>query len=231
MSTRLRRLTGVLLLVGAILYVAAEAIAAAAWRTPTYSYVQNWISDLGSTTQGTFQGRLINSPLHDVMNAGFIVQGLLFAAAAIMLAQPLSRGLRVFTVVIGSIVAIGYLLLGIFHGSATAAADGTLAWHFTGAALAIIGANALAVILGIHWWKHPATRRLGHASVPLGIIGLVATIVLMVTMNSDAPSGLIERLAVYPIVVFQIRSALHYLAPTHHPRRRNSPKCPQPSPL
>ncbi|RFA12246.1 hypothetical protein B7R22_16595 [Subtercola boreus] len=218
MTARTRNITGLLLLGGALIYGVAEAITAAAWRTPLYSYAQNWISDLGSTTVGTFQGRLIDSPLHDVMNAGFVIQGVLFAAAVVLLTgkrvDTLSRRLRIAALILGLVTGAGYLLLGFFHGSADAAADGTLTWHFTGAALAIIGANTLAVILGINWWQRPTTRRLGHASVPLGILGLAATVVLLVTMNSGAPSGLIERLAVYPIVLFQIRAALHYLART-----------------
>jgi hypothetical protein len=59
-----RPLTAAAFLLGPVIYLAAEAIAAAAWKTPTYSYADNWISDLGSATAGVFQGRELNSPLH-----------------------------------------------------------------------------------------------------------------------------------------------------------------------
>lgn len=220
MTARSKTLAGILLVLGAVSYIAAETVSAFAWNIPGYSYLHNWISDLGSTTQGTFQGRVINSPLHDVMNAGFIIQGALFAAGIILISRSLPRELHRTTLVTAVITGLGYLLLGIFHGSATAASNGTLMWHFTGAALAIIGANTLAVILGIHWWKTPQSRRLGHAAVPLGVLGLIATLVLMLTMNTSAPSGLIETAAVYPLVLFQIRAALHLLA--HRTEGNNS---------
>ena len=211
------RLATVALLVGPVIYLAAEALSALAWTNPAYSYLHNWISDLGSTTQGEFQGRLVNSPLHDVMNAGFILQGALFALGTVLLARYLPGKLHAATAGIGTVVGLGYVLLGIFHGSADAAADGSLALHFTGAGIAILGANVLALVLGIHWWRNPATRRLGHASAPLGAVGLVATIVLVASFGTDLPSGLIERLAVYPIVLWQIRVALQLLlrAPIH----------------
>jgi hypothetical membrane protein len=208
-----RRVVAALLTAGPIVYLAGEAISAAAWTDPAYSYAADWISDLGSTTGGVFQGRSIDSPLHDVMNAAFIVQGLLLAAAMVVLARALHGRLRRAVTAIGAAAGVGYLLLGVFHGSASAAADGTLALHFTGAALAILGGNVLALLLGIHWWRDPATRGLGHASAPLGALGLVATVVLLVTMGSGLPAGLIERIAVYPVVLWQLRVAVEHLRP------------------
>jgi len=145
------------------------------------------------------------------MNTGFILQGILYAAGTIALSRLLSGKLRTATAAIGGGVGLGYLLLGIFQGSQDAADNGSLAWHFTGAGIAIIGANVLALILGLHWWKNPETRGLGHASVPLGALGILATIALRATFNTAAPSGLIERIAVYPIALWQIRVALELL--------------------
>jgi hypothetical protein len=34
-----------------VVYLAAEAITAAGWKSPSYSYAQNWISDLGPPRQ------------------------------------------------------------------------------------------------------------------------------------------------------------------------------------
>ncbi len=42
-------LTAALILIAAVLeYVVTEAITAAAWKPPVYSYASNWISDLGA---------------------------------------------------------------------------------------------------------------------------------------------------------------------------------------
>lgn len=199
------------LLLGPAVYLTAEAVSAAAWTHPTYSYLHNWISDLGSSTTGTFQGREIDSPLYQVMNAGFLIQGLLFAAGALAIAGRLLGRLRRTAVALTVATTTGYVLLAVFHGSPAAAEDGTLALHYLGATLAILGANALAIVLGAHWWNDPANRSLGHASVPLGILGLIAVIALFSTMGSGLPAGLIERVSVYTAVAWQVRVALQLL--------------------
>lgn len=219
---RSRRIAATALLTGPAAYLTAEAVSAAAWSNPAYSYLQNWISDLGSSTQGTFEGREINSPLYQIMNGGFLIQGLLFAAGMLLIARGLPRRLRRTTIVLTVATAVGYALLAVFHGSPQAADDGTLALHYLGATMAIIGANALAIVLGAHWWNDPANRSLGHASVPLGILGLVAVVALFSTMDSGLPSGLIERVSVYTAVLWQVRVAVQLLLPR--------PKTPQPAP-
>ena len=202
----LRPLAAATFVVGAAIYLAAEAITAAAWKSPSYSYADNWISDLGSATAGVFQGRELNSPLHVVMNSGFIVQGILFGIATLLLSRTIS-GRRTFTAVTGVVTMIGYILVGTFHGSLQAQQNGTLALHFTGATLAIVGGNVLALVLGIHWRKTPETRLIGLVSIVLGAFGLAAVTTLFVTFNAGLPSGAIERGSVYTIVIWQLAVA------------------------
>ncbi|GAA1563395.1 DUF998 domain-containing protein [Brevibacterium picturae] len=194
---------------GPVLFLTGEAISAAAWQTPSYSYLTNWISDLGVPDAGTFQGRQIDSPLHLVMNTGFVLGGIAFLIGVLLLARTLSGRARRSARILGIITAAGYILVGAFHTSTAAMSDGTIGLHFAGAFLVILGGNILAIILGIHWWKHSVTRGLGHASAALGALGLVAVIVLAFTATSDAPNGLIERVAVYTILLWQLRVALH----------------------
>lgn len=214
-SLRTRRTTATALLLGPAAYLAAEAVSAAAWTDPAYSYSYNWISDLGSSTNGTFEGREINSPLYAVMNAGLLAQGLLLALGLLLLSRQLPTRLRRTTVALTAATTAGYLLLAVFHGSPDAAENGTLALHFLGAALAIIGGNAIAILLGAHWWQQPQHRGLGHASVLLGVLGLLAVAALFLTMASDAPSGLIERISVYTVLAWQARTALELLLTRH----------------
>lgn len=213
MPTQLRstRAAAAALLLGPAVYLTAEAVSAAAWTSPTYSYLHNWISDLGASTNGTFQDREINSPLYQVMNAGFMIQGLLFAVGVLTVASRLPGRLRRNAIALTTATTAGYVLLAVFHGSPEAAEDGTLALHYLGATLAILGANALAIMLGAHWWNDPANRSLGHASVPLGILGLIAVVALFSTMGSSLPAGLIERVSVYTAVAWQVRVALQLL--------------------
>jgi hypothetical membrane protein len=102
----LRTLTAAALLTGSAVYLAAEAIAASAWKQPTYSYADNWISDLGSATAGVFRGRELNSPLHAVMNSGFLIQGLLFGLGALLLSRTLSGRIRTFTAVMAVVTIV-----------------------------------------------------------------------------------------------------------------------------
>ena len=201
---RLRPLAAAAFLVGSVVYLVAEAVAASAWKDPSYSYANNWISDLGSATAGVFQGRELNSPLNVVMNSGFIIQGLLFGLGVLLLSRTVSGRIRTFTVVMGVVSTVGYVLVGTFHGSLQAQQDGTLPLHFTGATLAILGANVLSLVLGIHWRKTSETRVIGIASIVVGSIGLVAVITLFLTFGAGVPSGAIERASVYTIVIWQI---------------------------
>ena len=199
-----RNITAGALLLGSAVYLAAEGIAAAAWKSPTYSYADNWISDLGSATAGEFQGRELNSPQHAVMNAGFIIQGLLVGLAIVLLSRTLVGRTKRFTAVMGPLIAVGYILVGTFHGSLQAQQNGTLPLHFTGAALAIFGGNVVALVLGLHWRKTTATRTLGFLSIVVGSLGLLSAVALMSTFNADVPSGLIERGSVYTIVLWEL---------------------------
>jgi len=203
---KLRPLAAATFLLGAVIYLAAEAISAAAWKSPSYSYADNWISDLGSATAGVFQGRELNSPLHAVMNSGFIVQGLLFGIATVLLSRTISGRSR-FTAVTGVVTMIGYILVGTFHGSLQAQQNGTLPLHFTGATLAILGGNVLALVLGIHWRRTPETRLIGLVSIVVGAFGLVSVTALFLTFNAGLPSGAIERGSVYTIVIWQLAVA------------------------
>ena len=209
--TMLRPITAAAFLTGSAVYLAAEAIAASAWKSPTYSYAENWISDLGSATAGEFQGRYLDSPLNVVMNSGFIIQGLLFGLAVLLLSRLFAVRTRTFTVVTGVITTVGYILVGTFHGSLQAQQDGTLGLHFLGATLAILGANVLSLVLGLHWKRSPSTRLIGIVSIILGIVGLVAVVALFATFGSGLPAGAIERASVYTIVVWQVAVAIALL--------------------
>ncbi|MCS5717774.1 DUF998 domain-containing protein [Herbiconiux sp. CPCC 205763] len=215
----LRPLSATAYLLGSAVYLAAEAIAASAWKQPAYSYADNWISDLGSATAGVFQGRGLNSPLNAVMNSGFIIQGLLFGLGTLLLSRTLTGRTRTFTVVMALLVTIGYVLVGSFHGSLQAQQNGTLPLHFTGATLAILGANLLALVLGIHWRKTPETRVIGIASVVVGALGLAAMVTLLLTFGAGLPSGAIERASVYTIVIWQVAVAIALLRGRRAPVR------------
>ena len=69
----------------------SRRLLAAVAFSPRYSYAHNYVSDLGVPVCGTiFDGRSVCSPLHALMNGDFVLQGVLFFAAALAAARLVS---------------------------------------------------------------------------------------------------------------------------------------------
>ncbi|GAA3561179.1 hypothetical protein GCM10022197_15940 [Microlunatus spumicola] len=215
-GTALARTGAAALVAGPLVFLTLEAVSAWAWDYPAYSYARNWISDLGVPDPGTFQGRVIDSPLAWLMNTGFVLGGLALLLGVVAVTRAVApRRTRVAALGLGVAAGIGYVLVGLTHTSTAAAADGTIVLHFAGASLAILGGNTLALVLGVHWRRRPGTRALGRTAALLGVLGLVAAATLLVTATStSAPNGLVERVSVYTLLLFEIRTGLHLAART-----------------
>jgi hypothetical membrane protein len=188
---RLRRAAVAWLAAGTI-YLGAEGVAAASFP-PSYSYVRDFISDLGVPS---------HSPLAWLMNTGFCVQGMLFLVGAVAIRK---RSLTALT----AVNLFGNLTIAFFHsGSAT---------HAVGAVLAIVGGNA-AILAGssiIGGW-HRAV------SVGLGVLGLLSFALFAAELQSGTGHlGLLERCSVYPITAWQLLTAawLFSRRPTSWPGR------------
>lgn len=215
------RLAGALWLLAGMVYLACEAIAASAF--PGYSYAENYISDLGVPYDGLIDGRHIHSPLAWLMNiGGFILDGVLSAAAAIMAivaldarrrGGALQHGGRAF-LLLWIVHAAGSILVGTVHSGPREVAAGIAHFHVIGAAMAIIGGNAaLLAAAGL-------ARRLGarsayrSASLGLGLCGffglalLEASRVAGLALVSD---GISERASVYAITSWKIMTGLALL--------------------
>ena len=119
-------------------YFAAEAIAVSGWRG-RYSFHDNYISDLGALAcvgSGC-------SPLHALMNASFMLQGVLIFAGALLVGPALPRG-WLKSLALGLIAASG---LGVF-GVGLAPEDFAPGWHYLAAAEHFLLCNAGAALLG-----------------------------------------------------------------------------------
>ncbi|RZT14392.1 putative membrane protein [Mycobacterium sp. BK558] len=177
-------------------YLATETVAAS--RMPEYSYVADYISDLGRP----------ESPLSWWMNAAFRVQGMAFVVAGALTVRtgPPRRGGLAF-VVAACAYGAGSVVVGLFPSGGTGAAQGL---HVGGAAAAIVGGN-LAVLIaawaGLPHGSHGshALRRAGYG---LGAIGLLSGVLLVA---ADLPTGVCERGAIYPIIAWQLLAAVAVL--------------------
>ncbi|MCU1527993.1 MAG: hypothetical protein JWP75_1756 [Frondihabitans sp.] len=184
----------------ALQWVVIEAVVAAAWTNPSYSYAVNYISDLGTTTCGAnFGGRVLCSPLSPLMNTAFATQGILFAVAAILLSQVMTGRGRVFVVILGLLQAAGMVLVAIFHGQAGGPSAG-LMLHIGGAGVAILAANLIAIFVGLRSGRLGASLWYRILSVTLGAGGIVSE---LVQGAFPAIGGALERGGVYSYLAWQ----------------------------
>ncbi|MFJ3903947.1 DUF998 domain-containing protein [Streptomyces sp. NPDC090025] len=201
-------LGAVILVVNTVQWIAAEAVAAAAWTAPPYSYAANYISDLGVPDCGAkFQGRELCSPLHPLMNASFALEGLLFATGIVLLSRLVTgRARRVF-VALAVTHGAAMVLVGLFHGSADGP-DYRLFIHGGAAAVGILCANSVAILAG-------ALRNLGlppvyrACSVAVGVLGLLSEALVGV---SPSTAGAFERGGVYSWLLWSAVTGLLLLA-------------------
>lgn len=211
---------GNLLGTAAIWYLFAEAVAAVGF--PGYSYAHNWISDLGIPERGEFQGRLIDSRLADVMNAGFIGHGLLLILGFVVLSWSAPR-LRAKPALLGLALVHGFgiALVGLVHGSQANATAGLIGFHFAGAFMAIVGGNLLLIVAGARALRTTLGARAGTALVVLGLLGIASVVMLVISQATGAvllvDYGVWERGSVYTVMVGELVIAATLL------RRRPAP--------
>lgn len=203
-----RRLArGGVALVAATQYLIAEQVVSAAWTDAAYSFGDNYISDLGVPECLVLDDRVVCSPQWLLMDAAFVLQGLLVLVAVWQLAWLLPRAWRWAATALGVVHGVGMLLVGIFPGSIAEDLGGNAtraAIHGIGATLAIGGGVAWMLVAGVGMLVR-RWRGLGIVSVALALVGgvgLVGLALLPSTPGADLGLGVggIERLAVYPII-------------------------------
>jgi len=206
--SKARLIAGSIALVLIIEYVVAETVAALAWKNPLYSYAYNYISDLGvSGPRGLFQGRLLYSPLHSVMNAGFFIEGLLFLMAACLLLPLLrGKGWRFVVFVLVLLHTVGISMVAMIHASSETQDHGILIYHTIGAFLAIMFGNIACMCAGIASSKTGAPAWFKGYSILLCTIGVGGLVTLIAVPT--LPPGIPERISVYTITLWQVSTGV-----------------------
>jgi hypothetical membrane protein len=217
---------GVAFVVATVQYFVAQVVAASAWK-PAYNWSTNVISDLGNTACGPFAvhgaASYVCSPLHGVMNASFIVAGILtiLGTAAMWRLWPVSALTRA-GLVLWLISGIGKIVVGLVPENT----DLTL--HTAAATNLTFGSVGVLLLSLAIRRSHPRPARVGRI---VSLLGVVAGS-LFITAQFVGPSatfglgiGGMERLAGYPsnlwillIGVIALRfSAGHGNLLAHHP--------------
>ena len=181
----------------AVVFIAFEAIAAAA--IPSYSYVAQYISVLGVPEW---------SPRASLMNAAFYVQGVLFLAGAIGAVRAIGGAWTgAAFLLLTATNTVGNFLIGLVHGFSPLWNDGYEWLHGLGAFLAIGAGNVAIVVGSVVVGRGVSARWYRPIGVMIGVAGLVIAAMLQ-TYSKWAGDfvhiGLVERACVYTIMVWQI---------------------------
>ena len=194
-----RRRLGPLLFVSGIQYFVVQLVVARRFAGG-YDLAGNTISDLGNSSCGSFNGRLVCSPLHTLMNSSFIVLGLCMMAGSYLLLGWFAKS-RGSTIGLGlfALGGVGAVLVGLFPENTVPAL------HGIGAALPFFFGNIGLVILGRTMgggWPIRASTFLA------GAIALLALGVYVSGHYGALGEGGIERVVAYPQTVWMIAIGL-----------------------
>ncbi len=166
--------------------------AVAALRYGGYSYSADVISDLGTAA----------SPARLLMNASFVLQGVLIVAGALLLAPGLSGTGGKLARLLLVLAGLGVLLVGVFPLDSSATA------HQVAAAAYLLG-GAIGVI-ALAYGVRPRSEALGTTLALLGLLGVVGTIFFAAAVFLFLGEGGTERVAAYvvPLALPQAGGAL-----------------------
>lgn len=193
-------------------YFVAESAVIAAWRGPeAYDRRTGFISDLGAISCGIYQHRDICSPLHLLMNASFVVQGLGMLFGALLLNSALLRiaarpGVRiqqgaahrkrrmsaVAVRVLTAVSGLGTVIVGCVPE------DLRSPLHLVGALMFFIGGAFALLLLGLLWLPHTPMSWL---ILLAGALSLGALVSGGLTRMEVPEPGTLERLMAYPITI------------------------------
>jgi hypothetical membrane protein len=146
-----------------------------------YSRADDVISDLGASY----------SPAAGLMNASFVLQGVLIAAGALLLRPALPRAAGRLAVVLLTIAAVGVVVVGIVPLDA----DGTV--HAVGA-VAYLAGSSLGLLALAHALR-PRSELVGSVVAVLGLLCTAASIFFFAGTTRFLGEGGTERAAAYAL--------------------------------
>jgi hypothetical membrane protein len=207
-----RSLVGAWAQLSVVQYFAAEAAVIEAWAGPEpYDRRTGFISDLGAINCAVYEGRDVCSPLHLLMNASFVVQGLGLLLGAMLLGSAMlciaaRPGVRIRQDAAYSRSRSGAVGVRVLTGAAGAGTvivglvpeDLGSPWHFVGALMYFIGGAFALLVLGFLWLPH---TRMSWFLLGCGTACVGALIVGAVTRMELPEPGTLERLMAYPLTI------------------------------
>lgn len=215
------RLLAALLWLSSVQFFIAQAIVQSAWSTP-FSLTSNFISDLGNTACAPYPAgsqHYVCSPWHFWMNASFVLFGLTIPLGAAFARGAFPNGLlRTVTLVLLALAGPGYVLVGLYPENVD------ITPHKIGAGLVFISGNLGLALLGVEILQASRRRILAISLIKLGVVGLIATVLLVSGHFLGTGVGGMERIAAYPLPIGLMMVGIFLLrdsGPAHarNPRR------------
>lgn len=204
------RIAGALCLFSGVYYVTAELIAVLFSAERGSAYFLHTVSELGVPLMTTPLGVEFGfSPLFRLMNSAFILAGAVYAPCYPLCYWGMEKGLhKAVLVVLSLLTGLGVVIVGIFHGGNPI----ILSIHGAGAALTFVAGNALTLFTALRY-KSEDFKRYAVAGVCLGATGLAGAFLTLFFELSAlyTYAGFVERLTIYPIVIWQILSGIYAL--------------------
>lgn len=209
-------------------YFVAEEAVIGGWAGPRpYDRLTGYISDLGALHCGVYAGRDVCSPLHWLMNASFVAQGLGMLLGALLLtsgllcvaARPGARvqpGRRkpwlaaVWVRILAGTAGAGTMIVGLVPE------DLGSGWHYTGALMYFIAGALALLVLGALWLRQTP---LAWFVLVCGVASLAALVTGALTRMDVPEPGALERLMGYPVTVGMAAAGLVIAQRVHRHRR------------
>lgn len=204
------RIAGALCLFSGAYYMTAELIAVLFSAERGSAYFLHTVSELGVPLMTTPLGVEFGfSPLFRLMNNAFILAGAIYVPCYPVCFWGLEkRWQKVVLVLLSLFTGLGVIIVGIFHGDNPA----VLGIHGAGAAFTFVAGNALSLFTGL-CYKRKDFNAYAIAAICLGATGLAGAFLTLFFELSAlyTYAGFVERLTIYPIVIWQILGGIYAL--------------------
>lgn len=190
-------------------FFVTQVVVATAWPRP-FSLSSDYISDLGNTVCGPYPAgstHLVCSPWHPAMNASFVLLGVTMIVGAILTRGAFPAGwVRRLAIALFMLAGVGVILVGLYPENTISER------HVLGAGLNFVAGNIAMIVYGLALAQRPAERgALTVVSIAFGALGLAATALLVSGVYLGLGLGGMERVAAYPMTVWQIIAGLTLL--------------------
>lgn len=196
MNKHKTKFVAIILILGGIYYLFAEFIAIINSLDSLKSYFSHTISDLGVPYQIYSFSRYFS-----LMKSAFLINGIVFFICYFYLIANQIKQKKVLLTTLSFLASAGVILVGLFHCRCY-----LISLHFMGTGLTFLCGNLLVIFTG----KYSNNKSYKLFCYVLGIIGILSAITILFNVPFKFVP-LLERLTIYPIIIFQITTGVIFL--------------------